>query len=65
MAPGSLVTIKNSWVLGAGDLGVVIKKSNVAVDAWVVLWSSKSSYKIQDHLENSLLELSQGNLTNK
>lgn len=62
MHPGSLVRLKYPWTLGSNCLGILICKSENNENAWLVLWSIKSSYKIQEHLANSLLELSQDNL---
>jgi hypothetical protein len=57
MAPGSLVVTKNRWGIDSLRIGIVIERSETREDCWVVLWSTKDSHRLQEHREDTLLEL--------
>jgi hypothetical protein len=64
MNRGSLVVTKNRWSLRSLSLGIIIEKIDNpdADEIWVVMWSGKESPSFQEHIEDSLVEISDGNL---
>ena len=64
MNRGSLVATKNRWSLRSLSLGIIIEKIDNpdADEIWVVMWSGKESPSFQEHIEDSLVEISDGNL---
>lgn len=57
MKVGSLVTMKNAWSMYSGNFGIVVSSPEDRRDPLVVLWSVKNSFKLQEHLEDSLILL--------
>lgn len=60
MNRGSLVIKKNPWGIDSSNIGVVLEEGEPSGEerVWRVLWSSKKHYKIQEHLEKALIEVS-------
>jgi len=61
MGRGSLVVKKNPWGIDSANVGVILEEGGASGSdrVWRVLWSSKIRYKIQEHLENALIEVSE------
>lgn len=57
MKPGTLVMTKNRWGMDSRLIGVVIERTETGEDTWRVLWATKSSYKLQEHLGSNLLDI--------
>ena len=57
MRVGSLVVTKTRWSLDARYLGLVVEKTLTGDDTWLVLWSLKDAYKLQEHLGSGLSEI--------
>ena len=53
---GTLVAKKMRWSLTSLQLGIIIDKSNKK-DYWLVLWTQNGVYRIQEHLEYALIDL--------
>jgi hypothetical protein len=58
---GSLVVKKSRWDIESSNLGIVIEESNLAEDAWLVLWCEKGSYFLKVHLGSALLSIDGNN----
>ena len=52
---------KSRWDLESSLLGVTIEIVDQEKDIWRVLWCLEKSYKLQDHIGSSLLELDGSN----
>ena len=58
MKIGSLVTLSNPWRMGGFRVGIVLSKGFVFdQETWTVLWTTKHSYEILEHIDGSLVEL--------
>jgi hypothetical protein len=55
MKCGSLVVTRNRWGLMSLYIGLVVQK--LTDTTCLVLWSTTSSKKLQEHYEDALLEL--------
>jgi len=53
---GTLVAKKMRWTLNSAQVGIIIEKSKKD-DHWIVLWTQNGNYKIQEHLEDALIDL--------
>jgi len=53
---GTLVAKKMRWTLNSAQVGIIIEKSEKD-ESWIVLWTQNGSYKIQEHLEDALIDL--------
>lgn len=64
MKRGSLVVTKNRWSLKSLSVGIVVEKIDNpdADNIWLVMWSGKESPAFQEHLEDSLVEISEENM---
>lgn len=58
MKIGALVATKSRWGMDSRNVGIVIEKTSTGDDTWLVLWSLKNSYKIQEHIGEGLVDLS-------
>jgi hypothetical protein len=58
MRPGALVMRRNSWSIhNTGMLGIVVDRSSEHEGAWLVLWTGRGSYSLQEHMEDALHRL--------
>jgi len=64
MKRGSLVVTRNRWSLKSLSIGIIVDKIDNpdADNIWVVMWSGKEFPTFQEHLEDSLIEISEENL---
>lgn len=53
---GTLVAKKMRWTLNSAHVGIIIEKSEKD-ESWIVLWTQNGGYKIQEHLEDALIDL--------
>lgn len=61
MRPGSLVIKSSRWNSDSRHIGVVLHASSSQPDSWLVLWTTKESYKVKIHLSHALIELDDTN----
>jgi hypothetical protein len=61
MKPGTLVAKKSRWEIDSKNLylGVVLEPSKKTPEAWLVLWTIKGSYRLQEHLADALIDLNE------
>lgn len=59
MKPGTLVAKKSRWEIDSKNLyfGIVLEPSKKTPGAWLVLWTVKNSYRLQEHLSEALIDL--------
>jgi len=53
---GSLVIKRNPWTSGSRRLGIVVEPGD-GTGYWVVLWSNRHGYSLEEHLEDALLAI--------
>jgi hypothetical protein len=63
MQRGTLVVTRNKWSLRSLSVGIAIDKIDNpdADNVWVVMWSGKEIPSFQEHVEDSLLEVTDEN----
>lgn len=57
MNVGMLVMKRSRWELDSKNIGLILESSKSIPDAWLVLWTTKKSYKLQEHLSAALMEI--------
>ena len=57
MNAGMIVMKRSRWELDSKNLGLILEPSKSIPDAWLVLWTTKNSYKLQEHLSAALMEI--------
>lgn len=57
MNVGMLVMKRSRWELDSKNIGLILESSKSMPDAWLVLWATKNSYKLQEHLSAALMEI--------
>lgn len=55
---GTLVAKKMRWALNSSQVGVIIEKSKKE-EHWIVLWTQNGNFKIQEHLQDALIDLNE------
>ena len=63
MQRGTLVVTRNKWSLRSLSVGIAIDKIDNpdADNIWVIMWSRKETPSFQEHVEDSLLEVTDEN----
>lgn len=59
MRIGSLVVTKSRWGMDSRLIGLVVEQTSTGNDTWIVLWSTKHAYKLQEHSGTGLLEVAE------
>lgn len=58
MHVGALVSKKSRWGIDSQLIGLIVCKSDMIKDGWVVLWTlADNKYKLQDHIASALIDL--------
>lgn len=61
MKSGDLVITKQRWGMDSQHLGIILHKTDTKHDTWLVLWTTKKSCKLQEHIEEALTVLNSVN----
>ena len=57
MRVGALVVKRLRWSINSHLLGVVVGQSATNQNLFLVLWNKNGRYKLQEHLDNALIDL--------
>lgn len=57
MRVGALVVKRLRWSINSHLLGVVVGQSVTNQNLFLVLWNKNGRYKLQEHLDNALIDL--------
>lgn len=55
MNVGDLVITKQRWGLDSQRLGIIVERTSTGDDTWLILWSTKMSYKLKEHIGEALI----------